>query len=200
MSTRGFVGFVINGAEKIAYNHCDSYPAGLGIDTLTWLRGVDPEVLEGQARALRVVDPDSVPTDDDQRQLAEWADTSVGEQSLDDWYCLLHKTQGNPALILRAGVIEDAGAFPCNSLFAEWGYLVDLDRGVFEVYEGVQQSPHDRGRFAGRPSACDGYAPVALAASWPLAELPDDKTFAAVDKTFAAVDKAFAAVDKADDK
>ena len=79
--------------------------------------------------------------------------------------------------MLAAGVIEDAGDFPADSLFAEWGYVIDLDGdGMFEVYEGFQKSPHDKGRFAGMERDGD-YYPVALRARWPLANLPDEASF-----------------------
>lgn len=185
MSTRGFVGFVIDGTEKIAYNHFDSYPGGLGVDVLGWLRGAEPLLprLKNAARALRVVDPASTPSAEDIDRLREFADLGVGTQSVDDWYVLLRKTQGSPGLMLDAGYIEDAGTFPTDSLFAEWGYIVDLDADVFETYEGFQGAAHDKGRFAGRPPGSQGYYPCALAGSWPLTELPTDAQFiAALDK------------------
>lgn len=37
MSTRGAYGFILNGEEKITYNHCDSYPSYLGINILKFL-------------------------------------------------------------------------------------------------------------------------------------------------------------------
>ena len=39
MSTRGAVGIVCNGEEKIGYNHYDSYPEGLGVEVLDFLKG-----------------------------------------------------------------------------------------------------------------------------------------------------------------
>jgi hypothetical protein len=185
VGTRGFIGFVADGVEKIAYNHWDSYPEGLGADVLRWLRkvaGLDlgVDTLRASVRALRVVDPSSTPTAEDIERLRPFTDLNVSSKSLDDWYCLLRGTQGDPAAMLRAGVIEDAFDFPTDSLFAEWGYVVDLDANVFEVYEGFQHSAHDKGRFAGRTDnrVSDGYYPVALVKSWPLAELPDDDSFA----------------------
>lgn len=38
MSTRGAVGIIFNNDEKIGYNHCDSYPEGLGNELLTFLK------------------------------------------------------------------------------------------------------------------------------------------------------------------
>lgn len=185
MGTRGFIGFVIDGTEKIAYNHWDSYPGGLGTDALSWLSTAELDAIGEAARRLRIVPTDSVPTAEDIEQLRRFADVGVGTQSLDDWYVLLRRTQGEPALMLEAGVIEDGSAFPSDSLFAEWGYVVDFDAGMFEVYKGFQTSPHDRGRFAARPVTArdsrlsESYYPCALVASWPLAELPDEKSFMA---------------------
>lgn len=185
MSTRGFLGFVIEGTEKIAYNHCDSYPESLGADTLTWLSAAskDPETLRAQVSALRVVNRDESPTQEDVDRLAPWTNLDVGNRSTDDWYNLLRETQGNPAAMLRAGYIEDAGDFPTDSLFAEWGYVVDMDAKTFEVYRGFQKEQHDKGRFASRPhdrertALGDTYYPVALAASWPFDALPTTADF-----------------------
>jgi hypothetical protein len=195
MGTRGFVGFVIDGIEKIAYNHCDSYPEGLGVDTLSWLHAAVKDLVDlaERARALRVVDPQSQPSDEDIDQLRAYYRADVGGRSeRPTWYQILRDTQGNPGLMLAAGVIEDASLFPADSLFAEWGYIVDLDAGVFEVYRGFQSSPHDKGRFAALPRPrqgrnADKYYPVALVASWPLAEIPDEKDFCEK-YGFAAVD------------
>lgn len=177
MSTRGFITFVIDGTEKTAYNHFDSYPDGLGLNVLKWLRSgpVDPEAV----RALRVASRDSRPSDEDIERLRKWSwdrHQHGGTQDLRDgqeWYDLLHETMGEPALMLEAGVIEDAHGFPQESLFAEWGYVIDLDAGRYEVYEGFQRSRHHKGRFADR-APVDGYYPVALVASWPLSDLPAD--------------------------
>lgn len=178
MSTRGFVGFVVDGTEKIAYNHSDSYPEGLGKDVLSWLRlGFDIEFLRIAARTLRVVTDETPITDEDILRLRPFTDRNVGERKeRPDWYQLLRHTQGKPGEMLRAGVIQNAAEFPLSSLFAEWGYLVDLDAGTLEVYRGFQKSSSIKGRFAGRPGQ-DGYYPCALIKSWPLSALPDDEAF-----------------------
>jgi hypothetical protein len=194
MSTRGFITFAVDGQLKTAYNHSDSYPSGLGISLLGWLREAvkDPAELRRRAQALRVVDGSSKPSAEDIARFTEFswgkarhggtADLREGQE----WYDLLHETQGDPDLMLACGTIEDASGFPADSLFAEWGYVIGLDGdGTFEVYEGFQHAPHDRGRFASLPVEPPGYPgaeqyyPVALRASWPLAALPDDATFMA---------------------
>jgi hypothetical protein len=182
VSTRGFITFVIDGTEKTAYNHSDSYPDYLGVQVLKWLRGADIITVTEQARALRVADADSTPTTEDVQRLLPYANLGVGEQSPEDWYCLLRETQGDPGLMLEAGVIEDASSFPLDSLFAEWGYVIDLDAQRFEVYQGFQQSKPNAGRFADREGSTEGYYPVALVASYPFPDLPGEDAIRALER------------------
>lgn len=182
MGTRGFLTFVADGVEKTTYNHRDSYPEALGSNVLEWARKTDLTEAARAVRDLRVVAPNSTPTAQDIERLRGYANLSVGEQSLDDWYVLLRETQGDPAAILSAGVLIDASEFPADSLFAEWGYVIDVDAQTFEVYRGFQHAPHDKGRFASRPpreSVSGSYYPVALLATFPLAGLPSDEDFMA---------------------
>ncbi len=81
--------------------------------------------------------------------------------------------------MLDAGLTWDGSDFPSDSLFCEWGYLIDLGAATFEVYRGFQRAPHTAGRYAERPRVRDGYHPVALVASWSFADLPDGDTFLA---------------------
>jgi hypothetical protein len=177
MSTRGFISFAIDGVTKTAYNHHDSYPDGLGLAVLEWARGADLDAAATAARALRVV------TDaEDIARLAPYTNRGVGAHSATpDWYQLLRETQGDPGAMLAAGVIEDASEFPADSLFAEWGYVMDFDAQVFKVYEGFQREPHAEGRFATLTTRdrSDDYYPVRLIKTWPLAELPDSAAFVA---------------------
>lgn len=191
MGTRGAIAFVVDGVEKISYNHFDSYPDGLGLTMLEWLQSAakDPAGLRKQAQDLRMVSEDAEPTPEEIAAFYDrygWSATAHGGtadlRENQKWYDLLHELQGKPGEILRAGISPDAASFPLDSLFCEWAYVVDLDGdGQFEVYEGFQHSPHDKGRFADRPETVHGtvgsYYPVALVASWPLAQLPDKDEF-----------------------
>lgn len=181
MGTRGAFGWVHNGVEKFTYNHWDSYPDGLGVDVLTWLRGADLVALPALVDALEPV-PDTEPTEEDFVKYAKYHDLQVSTGT--DWYSLLRHTQGAPGLILESGRYTEDNSFPLDSLFCEWVYLVDLDAGVFEVYEGFRKTPPTDGRWAGRaeaqPSASGGsYYPVQRIAFWKLTELPTDDEFLA---------------------
>ena len=105
-------------------------------------------------------------------------------------------------MMLRCGYIEDHSEFPLDSLFCEWGYIVDFDRNVFEVYEGFQKTRPKKGHWKGRPTAAENkvnfeahlkwckkngrepfrpktpdYKAIELVASWPFRELPSDEDF-----------------------
>lgn len=176
MGTRGFVGVVVDGTEKIGYVHSDAYPEGVGLDTLTWTwRAVaDIPSLVTAARSLRVVDSRTAPTADDVSRLRRWTDLTVGERSAFSWYCLLRTTQGRLGEILAAGVVEDASSFPMG-LECQYGYLVDLDIGVFEAY--ANRWPGGGGRFVERGWSSAGSDPCGLVMSWQLDGLPDDDGF-----------------------
>jgi hypothetical protein len=182
--------FVIDGVEKTAYVHDDAEPAALGLRVLRWLRQArhhalrdsgDPEqalpALAQAIRQLRSVTSDHPPSPADIARLREFANTHVSSGSLEDWHVLLRDTQGDPALILAAGVIEHHAEFPQASNLAGCGYVIDLDNSCLEVYHGLQTRPHSRGRFAGRPPVQPGWHPVALHASWPLNSLPPEHEF-----------------------
>jgi hypothetical protein len=184
MSTRGAFGFRIDGVDKIAYNHSDSYPEGLG-DTVVscitvWLQQMGAEDLRAQVRALRVVDHNSKPSEQDKEELAAYYDRNVGNKSKDDWYCLLRHTQGDPEAILDAGVLVDAAAFLKDSSSCEYAYIVNLDELTFEVYRGYQKERHTLGRYASdTPNEYDRY-PCAMVGSFRLTSIPSnwaDKCF-----------------------
>lgn len=173
VGTRGFVTFVTDRREITSYVHCDAYPEKTGLDVLRWARAAteNRERLAARVRSLRVVAPDSKPSAGDRHRLARFAE---GPGRPGTWYHLLRGTQGDPGLMLLAGVVEDAGEFPCHAQ-ALWGYVIDLDAGRLEVYRGGQRAPHDRGRFASLgPQALDllTWWPPALVASWPFGALP----------------------------
>lgn len=180
MSTRGFVGFVVYGDEKITFNHYDSYPEGVGQKWLQWLRS-SPALSSVRERAAQL---QMIPGE-------RLQDERDGDEDIDD--TLLRNASrvaqmGHvlPEELLDAGAAIDDHEFPLDSLFAEYGYLVNLDDEVFECYRGFQTAPHANGRFARRvrrdgkmvSSAGTTYYPVALTMSWPLSALPSDEEFA----------------------
>lgn len=179
MGTRGIVGVVIDNQPKSTYNHFDSYPTGLGLDVVKFvdsIKDADLAALAEKFKSLTLIDEDSEPTPE---QIADLTEKGLAPQNVStgsDWYAWLRDAQGELGAYLDAGYMPDGGnKFAENSLFCEWGYLVNLDNQSVEVYRGFQKEPHTDGRFADAEPyeayAGATYYPIKLIATIPFAEL-----------------------------
>lgn len=197
MSTRGLLGFIQNDEIKATYNHSDSYPSWLGIRVLEFVRaatsgdGAQLDLVRKLVATLTLIeDEQESPTDAERAELAkvgiEHADNvSTG----DDWYAWLRSTQGDLLAILKSGFMIDGGNFGNDSLFCEWGYLINLDDNTIEVYEGYQKEEHTEGRFASSKPADwkptyagqDWYAPIKLIATYSFGSLPSNEDMNALE-------------------
>lgn len=171
--------------------------------------------LRQKARDLKMIDESAEPTAEEIALFQKYSDPTVGGsiekptdgRTISSYYQLIRKLQGELFQLLDLGIATDADGFQFDSLFCEWGYLVDFDNNVFQVYEGFQRKRHDKGRWAGMPTDQDikdkadraqkmfeageineqqlpywsetVYHAVALVAEWPLDALPSDEDFAA---------------------
>ena len=74
--------------------------------------------------------------------------------------------------------LVDRSDFAANSLFCEWGYVVDLDKNTFEIYEGFQENPLDQTeRFKYLEKTDCEYFPISLFEEYDLNNLPTPKEF-----------------------
>jgi hypothetical protein len=81
------------------------------------------------------------------------------------WYDAMRESQGMLTDYLKCGYwVAADDRWPNDSLFCEWGYIVNLDAELLEVYRGFQRQSHGNGRFASRESV-RSYYPVALVAT-----------------------------------
>lgn len=176
MGTRGLVGVRIDGVDKLTYNHFDSYPSGLGQEIVEYLRNVsDMEEEIEKARKLQLVQEGDKPSRKDMKKYIKYADLNVGSRKANDWYCLLRNLQGDLPALLNAGVMIDSAEFINDSLFCEWGYIVNFDDMILEVYKGFQQKAHSNGRYASVAGTPDrGYYPCALVKTFHLNNLPSN--------------------------
>lgn len=158
MSTRGVIGIRVNGKDKVSYNHSDSYPDGLGeqfVAEVKKLSKLSLAVLTAQAVNLKVVNGQSKPTAADVKRLAAFTNLGVGNQSTDDWYCVLRDLQGKLKDSLDVGVIVDSSGFLKDSLFCEYAYILNLDDKTVEFYRGFNKRKGAPGRYAGTQNAYD---------------------------------------------
>lgn len=176
MGTRGSVGFRADQQDFLTYNHFDSYPDGLGADTVKFVQTY-PGTLENmreKVKALRPVKAQDTPSHEEWAQYKHlWQEVSTGS----DWYSLLRSLQGDLDATLEAGIMITENTFVHNSLFCEWAYIINVDTLELEVYEGFNKDPKADGRYA-QFGDRDEYAGVRLLACYPLDQI---KTMAVED-------------------
>lgn len=154
MSTRGSIGFRVNNVDRLTYNHFDSYPGGLGEDFVKQCKKLATRSIIGLKKkviSLKSVNEEVPPTKEEIKKLLKYVDTTVGEQSPTDWYCLLRNTQGDLGSILNCGYISESNDFILDSLFCEYAYILNLDDMVLEFYKGFnRQKNSKKGRYSGK--------------------------------------------------
>ena len=178
MGTRGSYGFRVDGEDRLAYNHFDSYPEGLGQDIYDSLRCLldkySLDELKDKVRKIELVKENSSPSPEQIKRLEGYADSQVSSGKIDEWYVLLRDMQGDIKAHVEEGIMISGGDFIYDSLYCEWAYIVNLDEEVFEVYRGFQRMPnHGRYQLDGTNHK-NGYYPCSLIATFPLDNLPTD--------------------------
>ena len=76
-----------------------------------------------------------------------------------------------------SGSLQNDLDFSGDSLYCEWGYVVDFDERTFEVYKGFNKEPLDATERFVYMKHNGKYHPVKLAASFWLDGLPSDEAF-----------------------
>ena len=184
MSTRGLYGFRFNSKDKVAYNHCDSYPEGLGREVIDFCVNHSIEEMQELYQKITLVMED---VDKPTPQQIKWAKDNnlfngdVSSRSETDWYCLLRGIQGDLARTFR--IAKDTGMmcmidyhdFILDSLFCEYAYIINLDTGMLEFWEGFQKKPQNGNRYGEVPND-DGYFPCKHVADYPLENIDADVT------------------------
>ena len=183
MGTRGVWGFHKNGKDKLTYNHFDSYPEGLGEVMVNFIDNVPALGLSRFCDDIILVDEESTPSKKSQEFYKKHgvANLNVGNRSTEDWYCLLRELQGEPEKLYSLWDetkhkvhIVDNNSFIRDSLFCEYGYIVNLDNNTLEFYVGFQKKPQEGNRYQaitdGKEEE-DFYYPCKLAKSFPLDEI-----------------------------
>lgn len=185
MSTRGAIGVYDEGRDLfITYNHFDSYPDGLGRNVLEFILDVNRrpdgwETFRANCRALTLVDDDTKPTKATIKKYKElgYFDGKVASQKDTDWYCLLRNVQGattfQEILLGRLAHVIDSAEFIKDSLFCEYAYIINLDEGVLEFYQGFQKRPDLTSRFGA--VAQGDYYPCKLFFKFPLSDFKDEE-------------------------
>lgn len=197
MGTRNLACVVQNGEYKLArYCQWDGYPSGQGTGILEFLRNEfnRPQFEKGLAKVKEITDAQlkQMWVDCGADPKCDWVTMDVSEK-----FKVAHpELSRDPShdIILKGiqdGKVEWSNPdlnFAADSLFCEWCYVIDLDKGTFEIYKGFNQSPLDPSeRFASLPKKDykndNSYYPVRLVKKYSLRRLPSLKTFLRDTKT-----------------
>lgn len=183
MSTRGIYGFYVNGTDKLAYNHADSYPQHLGLNILGELNAVkdwdQTKELVSDLIPIHETRPLDANSQIFQAELRRHYDGQRGIKKPSSFYELMQPLQGKlePFLSGKLSFMVTANEFIDDSLFCEWGYIANLDSHELEVYRGLQKSePSEPSRYDSEISR-QGYYPCKQIASYSLSQLPTGDSF-----------------------
>jgi len=170
MGTRGLIGVVVDEQFKVAkYNQFDSYPSILGAHLLEFLSSTDLEEFKARCRELRFyTNKELAEIENDRNWLQNYPHLS--RDAIYDGYL-----EGIYDGEIR--VVCDNSTFVADSLFCEWAYIIDLDKGTFEVYKGFNTRPlGKKQRFYNMPvrdkQSETTYYPVRLVKKYKLDDLP----------------------------
>lgn len=170
MGTRGLYGFRKGGVDKTTYNHYDSYPDYLGEIMVRFCQNTSIKEMNEIFDRIVLVDNSKRPTKTQIDECIKYYDGSVSEQSVDDWYCLLRETQGNPN-VYKHGLkyMIDDHSFIENSLFCEYAYIINLDTNCLEFWVGFQTKPYTNNRYGTETHDNLGkYYPCKMVSYYPL--------------------------------
>ena len=177
MGTRGIFGIRKNGTDKCSYNHYDSYPDYLGKIMSTFCAKHTPEeTSELYDRITLIGNVDKEITEAETKKLNEDGLETVGDDGKPlGWYNVLRDFQGEleKLIVLKHPFMWDDSSFIKNSLFCEYGYIINLDTNKLEFWKGWQTKPQPGNRY-GEESDRDGYYPCRLVKMFDLPIVESD--------------------------
>jgi len=181
MGTRGSVGVIYQKEVKLGYNQFDSYPDGLGLETLDVISKVNKEDgwddLKKNIANLKNIKENEIKDPKIIEKYRKYSNLGVGQQKLTDPYCLFRELQGTDWIDeTYKGNIEHYifnNKFIEDSLFCEYAYIINLDTMKLEFYNGFQKKPQKGNIFGDVPNG-EGYYPCRLVGVFDLLDINDD--------------------------
>ena len=188
MGTRNLTMVISNGETKVAqYGQWDGYPSGNGAIVLDFLHTTNLDDFKQKLNKVIFVNGNK------EKEIQNWLKSigcengwMTGEQSKLYQEMYPYLTRDNGANILQMIMdgeedeiwVTDSTDFAGDSLFCEWAYLIDLDKNVFEVYEGFNKEPLTiEDRFFHLTDKESEYYPIKMIKSYQLNHLPLEDEF-----------------------
>jgi hypothetical protein len=163
MSTRSLTMVINEGKTKVAqYGQNDGYPQGQGKTILEFLQECDLEEFKEKLKEVVFLSPEEI----EQIRGEEISVVNTDAKVLK----LIYDGQ--------AKKLVDNSDFAKHSLFCEWAYVLDLDKGALEVYRGFNREPLEKGdRFYNKKDIDKDYYPVRIIKTYSLKDLPEMEQF-----------------------
>jgi hypothetical protein len=190
MGTRNLTVVIQKEKPVIAqYGQWDGYPEGNGVTILTFLR--NKKRVKKLTDKLKNVRFTTKEDEDKAQKFMESIGCPYGWMTQEKAN-LYHKAYPYMSRDIGASILETIANskdkeilltnsinFAGDSLFCEWAYVIDLDKGQLEVYEGFnQKSLGDDERFKDIPKNDDNeYTPVKCIKKYDLDKLPTKAKF-----------------------
>lgn len=191
MGTRHLTVVIQQETPKVAqYGQWDGYPSGQGITILNFLshhNSDDFKQFRKNVERCKYADPEYLTklwkecgADD-----SGWVTSDISSEFKRRYpkiYASTTRDTGAEILKLihdgEADLLVNSYEFAKDSLFCEYAYVIDLDKNVFEIYEGFNKSPLDEDeRFYDKICNEQAYKPVRFLTSYPLDNLPTPEEF-----------------------
>lgn len=176
MGTRNLTMVIKDGKPRVAqYGQWDGYPSGQGVTILTFLNHADLDHFKTQIDKCKLHKDYDKYTDEEQ--------TFNNRDFAAEVLNMIHNSHEKKMHLF------DSSKFAEDSLFCEWGYVIDLDKKTFEVYKGFNKTPLEpKDRFysiqnkkekvvAGQDEDDEIFYPIRLVKEYSLDALPSEKKF-----------------------
>ena len=177
MGTRHITAVYCDGEYKIAqYGQWDGYPSGAGVNVLKFAQRIsDPYTrneFREKVRKCRWISNEEIDERNRKIESGEVTDwTKVWpELSRDTGSDILGMVMESDGLVLQNDI-----EFVADGLFCEWAWVIDLDKGTFEGYEGFNKDRElvegDRFYFL-KDKEREGYHAAKIVKAYLLDDLP----------------------------
>lgn len=194
MGTRNLVAVYAGGDYRIAqYGQWDGYPDGEGLTVLRFLHKMNRDEFTEKVLATRWISDHEIENlwvECGAERGSDLVPMAVSNRFAQEHPELSRDTGGAILDIVnerKPGIkLSNSIKFASNSLFCEWAYVVDLDKGTFEVYKGFNKRKLGKKQRFYWLEAKQGekktptsreYHPVRRVAVWPLGALPTNEEF-----------------------
>jgi hypothetical protein len=164
----------------LTYCHFDSYPSGLGVDVVNFIKNTSVEEMKQIFDKIIMVEENSLLTEAqfvEIKLLSNYLSNGNFSQKnySTDWYSALRKYQGVLDVYKEnLRYMINNNEFIKDSLSCEWAYIINLDENTLEIYKGFQTSPHEN-RYTNNSTENSKYYPCKLIEKYPLSNIEVDE-------------------------